>query len=84
MRVGVAVHRRRRHGVCGTALPVLIMLLDKLSILGAPIGQRVLRYASLDDIAIWVVLAAILVDMQRIGLQCAFLAASVCGSGYRS
>jgi Kef-type K+ transport system membrane component KefB len=67
-----------------TALPVLILLLDKLSILNTPIGQRVLRYASLDDIAIWVVLAAILMDMQRIGLQLAFVAGFVaCSFGYR-
>ena len=67
-----------------TALPVLIMLLEKLSILRAPIGQRLLRYASLDDIAIWVVLALILVDLERIGLQCAFLAAfGICGFGFR-
>ena len=50
-----------------TALPVLILLLEKLSILRLPIGQRVLRYASLDDVAIWGVLALILMDLQRIG-----------------
>jgi len=67
-----------------TALPVLIMLLEKLSILRAPIGQRLLRYASLDDIAIWVVLALILMDLERIGLQCGFLAAfGIFGFGFR-
>lgn len=67
-----------------TALPVLILLLDKLSIFRAPIGQRVLRYASLDDVAIWVVLALILMDMQRIGMQLAFVVAFVASSaGYR-
>jgi len=60
------------------------MLLEKLSILRAPIGQRLLRFASLDDIAIWVVLALILVDLERIGLQCAFLAAfNTFGFGFR-
>lgn len=58
-----------------TALPILILLMDKLEILRRPIGQRILRYASLDDIAIWGVLALILMDLQRIGRQAAFLAA---------
>lgn len=60
-----------------TALPVLIMLLEKLAILRAPLGQRALRYASLDDLAIWAVLAVILMDLRRVGAQCAFLAAFV-------
>lgn len=58
-----------------TALPVLIMLLEKLDLLRAPLGQRVLRYASLDDIAIWAVLALVLMDWERIGRQGAFLLA---------
>jgi Kef-type K+ transport system membrane component KefB len=58
-----------------TALPVLIMLMDNLAILRQPLGQRILRYASLDDIAIWGVLALILLDWQRVGKQFAFLAA---------
>jgi len=58
-----------------TALPILILLMEKLEILRQPIGQRILRYASLDDIAIWGVLALILMDWQRIGRQAAFLAA---------
>ena len=45
-----------------TALPILILLMEKLDILRQPIGQRILRYASLDDIAIWGVLALILMD----------------------
>lgn len=56
-----------------TALPVLLLLMDKLEILRAPLGQRVLRYASLDDIAIWGVLAFILLDWERVGRQLAFL-----------
>ena len=40
-----------------TALPILILFMEKLEILRAPMGQRILRYASLDDIAIWGVLA---------------------------
>ena len=58
-----------------TALPVLILLMDKLAVLREPIGQRILRYASLDDIAIWAVLALILMDWQRVGKQVGFLAA---------
>ncbi|WP_240318522.1 cation:proton antiporter [Lysobacter sp. TY2-98] len=57
-----------------TALPILILLMEKLEILRAPIGQRILRYASLDDVAIWGVLAVVLMDWQRIGRQAAFLA----------
>ena len=55
-----------------TALPILILLMEKLEILRQPIGQRVLRYASLDDIAIWGVLALILLDWTRVGRQLGF------------
>ncbi len=57
-----------------TALPILILLMEKLEILRQPIGQRILRYASLDDVAIWGVLAVILLDWERVGKQVAFLA----------
>ncbi|TKD50336.1 cation:proton antiporter [Sphingomonas baiyangensis] len=56
-----------------TALPILVLLMDKLAILRAPLGQRILRYASLDDIAIWGVLALILLDWERVGRQAMFL-----------
>jgi Kef-type K+ transport system membrane component KefB len=58
-----------------TALPILILLMDKLDILRQPIGQRIMRYASLDDIAIWGVLAVVLMDWQRVGKQMGFLLA---------
>lgn len=58
-----------------TALPILILFMEKLAILRRPLGQRVLRYASLDDVAIWGVLALILLDWERIGRQGVFLAA---------
>lgn len=58
-----------------TALPILILFMEKLEILRQPIGQRILRYASLDDIAIWGVLALILVDWARLGKQIGFLLA---------
>lgn len=58
-----------------TALPILVLLLEKLAILRQPLGQRILRYASLDDIAIWAVLALILLDWQRVGRQAGFLLA---------
>jgi K+:H+ antiporter len=58
-----------------TALPILILLMEKLEVLRQPIGQRILRYASLDDVAIWGVLALILLDWQRVGKQLVFLAA---------
>ncbi|TXH66523.1 MAG: cation:proton antiporter [Lysobacteraceae bacterium] len=68
-----------------TALPILILLMEKLEILRQPIGQRILRYASLDDIAIWGVLALVLMDWVRIGRQAGFLItfAIVC-IGYRT
>jgi Kef-type K+ transport system membrane component KefB len=67
-----------------TALPILILFMEKLEILRQPIGQRILRYASLDDIAIWGVLALILMDWQRVGRQMAFLIAfAVVGYGFR-
>ncbi len=56
-----------------TALPILVLLMEKLEILREPLGQRILRYASLDDIAIWGVLAVILLDWDRVGRQGAFL-----------
>ena len=56
-----------------TALPILVLLMEKMEILRQPLGQRILRYASLDDIAIWGVLALILLDWERIGRQGAFL-----------
>jgi Kef-type K+ transport system membrane component KefB len=55
-----------------TALPILILLMEKLDILRQPIGQRILRYASIDDIAIWGVLAIILLDWTRVGRQIGF------------
>jgi Kef-type K+ transport system membrane component KefB len=67
-----------------TALPILILLMTKLGILREPLGQRVLRYASLDDLAIWGVLAILLLDWKRVGHQGAFLAAFACASwGFR-
>jgi len=58
-----------------TALPILILFMEKLAILRLPLGQRILRYASVDDVAIWGVLALILTDWERVGKQAAFLAA---------
>jgi Kef-type K+ transport system membrane component KefB len=67
-----------------TALPILVLFLDKLAILREPLGQRVLRYASMDDLAIWGVLALILADWERVGRQAAFLAAFIIvGLGFR-
>lgn len=58
-----------------TALPILILLMEKLDILRQPVGQRILRYASMDDVAIWGVLALILMDWERVGKQAGFLLA---------
>ena len=57
-----------------TALPILILFMQKLEILRTAMGQRILRYASLDDIMIWGVLALILLDWERVGRQAAYLA----------
>ena len=64
-----------------TALPILILLMEKLQLLRQPLGQRILRYASVDDIAIWGVLALILMDWQRVGKQGAFILAFILLSG---
>jgi Kef-type K+ transport system membrane component KefB len=58
-----------------TALPILVLLMEKLDILRQPMGQRILRYASLDDVAIWGVLALIMLDWERVGRQLGFLLA---------
>jgi Kef-type K+ transport system membrane component KefB len=56
-----------------TALPILVLFMEKLHILRGPLGQRILRYASMDDLAIWGVLALVLTDWQRMGKQLLFL-----------
>lgn len=56
-----------------TALPILVLFLEKLTLLRQPIGQRILRYASLDDILIWAVLAVVLLDWERFGRQVMFI-----------
>lgn len=56
-----------------TALPILIVFLEKMDLLRQPIGQRVLRYASLDDVLIWAVLAVVMLDLQRLETQMLFL-----------
>jgi len=55
-----------------TALPILILFMQQGQILRLPLGQRILRYASLDDVAIWAVLALILLDWERVMRQAAF------------
>ena len=57
-----------------TALPILVLLMEQLGLFRRPLGDRMLRYASFDDVAIWGVLALILVDWHRVGRQAAFLA----------
>lgn len=61
-------------GAAVTALPILVLLMEKLDILRQPLGQRILRYASLDDIAIWAVLAIVVMDWGRLERQAAFIA----------
>ncbi|MFO1033408.1 MAG: cation:proton antiporter [Hyphomicrobiales bacterium] len=57
-----------------TALPILVLLLEQLGIMRTAFGQRVLRYASLDDAAIWIILALVLLDWPRLERQALFLA----------
>jgi len=57
-----------------TALPILAVFLEELQVLNSLWGQRILRYASLDDLAIWGVLALILMDWKRVKMQLAFIA----------
>jgi Kef-type K+ transport system membrane component KefB len=71
-------------GCAVTALPILVLLMEKLGILRQDLGQRILRYASLDDIAIWSVLAFILMDWHRLQQQATFLVCYVfAGYGLR-
>lgn len=56
-----------------TALPILVLFMEKLKILRMPIGQRILRYASLGDIFLWSVLAVILLNWNSLLLQLLFL-----------
>lgn len=58
-----------------TALPILVLILEKLDILNHEFGKRIIRYASLDDIVIWSVLAIILLDWERIARQAVFIIA---------
>ncbi len=67
-----------------TALPILVLLMERLGILHQPFGQRILGYASIDDVAIWGVLALILLDWHRVGLQIGFvLVFAVAATGMR-
>ena len=56
-----------------TALPVLMIFLQQTGLLRTSLGQRVLRYASLDDVAIWAVLAIILLEWDTLLRQVVFL-----------
>ncbi len=56
-----------------TALPILVLLMERLALLKTAFGQRVLTYASLDDIALWGVLSLVLVDMERLARQGIFV-----------
>ena len=67
-----------------TALPVLLVLMERLAVLRQPLGQRIMRYASLDDVVVWAVLAIILLDFGRLGRQAGFLAVLVVAAwGFR-
>jgi Kef-type K+ transport system membrane component KefB len=56
-----------------TALPILMLFMEKLDILRQPIGQRILQYASLDDLVTWIILAIIQLDFVLLSKQCIFL-----------
>ena len=63
-----------------TALPILVLLMERLGLFRRPLGDRLLRYASFDDVAIWGVLALILVDWHRVGRQALFVAGFACAA----
>ena len=87
----IGAHASTRQFVLGigmacavTALPILIVFMETLQILRGALGQRILRYASLDDVAIWGVLALILMDWHRVGKQLGFLLGfAVCAWAFR-
>jgi len=56
-----------------TSLPILVLFMETLGVLRKSLGQRTLRFASLDDVAIWGVLALILLDWNRVGREGGFL-----------
>jgi Kef-type K+ transport system membrane component KefB len=63
-----------------TALPILVLLMEQLGIFRKALGDRLLRYASFDDVAVWGVLALILLDWSRIARQGLFLAGFACAA----
>jgi Kef-type K+ transport system membrane component KefB len=60
-----------------TALPILVLILDKMHMLKQEIGIRCLRYASFDDILIWTVMAIILLQWDKVIRQAIFLLAYI-------
>ena len=56
-----------------TALPILVLFMRKLGVLRQHLGQRVLRYASLDDIAVWAILALVVMDIDSLWRQAGFI-----------
>ena len=56
-----------------TALPILVLILDKAGMLKQEIGVRCLRYASFDDVLIWTVMAIILLQWEKVVKQSIFL-----------
>jgi Kef-type K+ transport system membrane component KefB len=56
-----------------TALPILVLLLEQMKLLDTRLGQRVLAYASLDDVALWGLLSLVLLDWERLARQAGFL-----------
>jgi len=56
-----------------TALPILVLLLEQMQLLNTKLGQRVLAYASLDDVALWGLLSLVLLDWERLARQAGFL-----------
>jgi Kef-type K+ transport system membrane component KefB len=56
-----------------TAIPILWLFLEKYNILNKELWQRILRYASLDDLYIWVILAIILLKVDILLMQLLFI-----------
>lgn len=56
-----------------TAIPILWLFLEKFQILHKELWQKIMRYASLDDFYIWVILAIILLKVDIIVAQLLFI-----------
>lgn len=68
-----------------TALPILVLFLEQLRLLATPLGQRVVRYASVEDLFLWSILALLLMDWSRLIRELLYLLLlAIAGAGIRT